>query len=224
MLVSHKHKFIFLKSTKTAGTSVEAYFQPLCVPEGHVYEGKTPVIETDVGIVGARGAEFVEGQRFWNHMSASSLKNELPRGIFDDYFKFTTVRNPFDRMVSAFWFRLRATQSFLQKLQANPFVATKEAFKSWAIKERPRDRHVYVINGQVVADDLIRYEALEADVGRVCDIIGSHPPGELPKLKGGYRIKPEHYSHYYDQECREIVEEEFEFELKTFGYSFEAEG
>ena len=38
--ISHKHKFIFLKTTKTAGTSVEAYLQPLCVPEGHVFRAR----------------------------------------------------------------------------------------------------------------------------------------------------------------------------------------
>ena len=224
MLVSHKHKFIFLKTTKTAGTSVEAYLQPLCVPEGHVFSGKTPLIETDVGIVGARGREFVEGQRYWSHMPASTLKNYLPEGLWDDYFKFTIVRNPFDRMVSAFWFRLRSNIELVAELQVRPFELTKKKFKSWVSKKRPSDRHIYVIDGQVIADKLIRYENLESDVKEVCDIIGCHPPGKIPRLKGGHRIKPEHYSNYYDQECREIVEEEFEFELKTFGYSFEAEG
>jgi len=34
MLVSHRKKFIYTKTAKTAGTSVESYFEPFCLPEG----------------------------------------------------------------------------------------------------------------------------------------------------------------------------------------------
>ncbi|KPA10844.1 hypothetical protein MHK_008953, partial [Candidatus Magnetomorum sp. HK-1] len=34
MLVSHRHKFIYTKTFKTAGTSVESYFEPFCMNDG----------------------------------------------------------------------------------------------------------------------------------------------------------------------------------------------
>ena len=108
-------------------------------------------------------------------------------------------------------------------MESNPFDLTKKTFKSWAQKHHADDKHVYTIDGAVVADDLIRYETIESDVERVCNIVGGHPPGDLPRLKGGHRVRPEHYSHYYDNECQEIVEGYFEFELREFGYRFEVE-
>ena len=34
MLISHRHRFIYTKTIKTAVTSVEAYFEPYCMAEG----------------------------------------------------------------------------------------------------------------------------------------------------------------------------------------------
>ena len=34
MLVSHRYKFIYTKTRKTAGSSVESYFEPFCMPHG----------------------------------------------------------------------------------------------------------------------------------------------------------------------------------------------
>lgn len=34
MLISHRKRFIFTKTAKTAGTSVESYFEQYCMPEG----------------------------------------------------------------------------------------------------------------------------------------------------------------------------------------------
>jgi hypothetical protein len=57
MLISHPHRFIYTKTMKTAGTSVEIYFEAACLPpsNGIAREHTTDEIVTEAGIVGRRG-------------------------------------------------------------------------------------------------------------------------------------------------------------------------
>ncbi len=54
-LVCYKHRFIFLKTRKTAGTSVEMALEPLCVPPGTEIREHRSMIKTRYGIVAHRG-------------------------------------------------------------------------------------------------------------------------------------------------------------------------
>jgi hypothetical protein len=104
MLISHKKQFIYTKTIKTAGTSVESYFEKFCMPEGdwefartrEEYVGKE-------GIIGYRGIE-ARGKKWRNHMSAIEIRNNIGKAIWDSYFKFCVIRNPFDKLVSRFFF------------------------------------------------------------------------------------------------------------------------
>ena len=83
MLVSHSKKFIYIKTIKTAGTSVEVAMQKYCLPpKGEIPPGTVgrEAIETSYGIVGKRG-ECVEGYKWFNHMPASRIRDQLPAEI-----------------------------------------------------------------------------------------------------------------------------------------------
>lgn len=54
VMIRHTHRFIFLKTRKTAGTSVEMALQPLCTPPGRPITEQTPAIESRFGVVGRR--------------------------------------------------------------------------------------------------------------------------------------------------------------------------
>jgi len=83
-LVCYEHNFIFLKTYKTAGTSVEMALEPLCVPPGTEIVEHHPVIKTRYGIVGRRGPATKDGggglnkikRRFewWGHMGALGVR------------------------------------------------------------------------------------------------------------------------------------------------------
>ena len=103
MLISHAYKFIFVKTVKTAGTSVEAFLEPFCCPPGHVVNHWTPTLISDFGIVGKRWPENDRDNfGFYNHMPASQIFERLPQ--FYDYTRLTVVRNPYDRAISYFHF------------------------------------------------------------------------------------------------------------------------
>ena len=104
MLISHRKKFIFLKTAKTASTSVEAFFESWCLPEGEwEISHARPEYCSESGIIGERSVN-ARNAIWGNHMPADQIKNRIGTTIWEEYFKFTVVRNPFDKMVSGFYF------------------------------------------------------------------------------------------------------------------------
>jgi hypothetical protein len=232
MLCSHQKKFIFFKTLKTAGTSVEIFFEQYCVPPNFYSERHSPdeaIKETisNEGIVGSRLGGRSVNDKFYNHMPASLVLKELGVDIFDSYFKFTIVRNPFDKVVSMFWWSLLKDQSsieFLKKLHVSDFDEVKKAFRLFILKggSLPLDKDIYTINDQAVIDYFIRYENINEDLKKVCKIIGIPFQSEkLGHFKGGVRHRNEHHALYFDQETKEVVEDAFAWEIKHFAYSLD---
>ena len=103
MLISHSHRFIFVKTVKTAGTSVEAFLEPFCCPPGHRVEHWTPTLISDYGVVGQRWPENnLDSLGYYNHMPAVEIRERCPQ--FDEYTRLTVVRDPYDRAISYFHF------------------------------------------------------------------------------------------------------------------------
>ena len=107
MLVSHKYKFIYIKSGKTAGTSTEVYLQKACFQTLVIKEPSEEIVNDD-GIVGMRADNAkTEARQFYNHMTAADIQREIPE-LFEKYLKICNVRNPFDILVSRYWHVLEA--------------------------------------------------------------------------------------------------------------------
>ena len=102
MLVSHRYKFIYLKTYKTASTSTESYFERFCMPEGEWLQAheRQEYVSAN-GIIGARGV-YAKNANWWNHMPAKVIREKLGEDIWGGYFKFCTIRNPFEKCISAF--------------------------------------------------------------------------------------------------------------------------
>lgn len=122
MLVSHGHEFIYLKTRKTAGTSVEMALQPWCMPSDEIeVEERTHAIVGARGIVGRRMIPK-ENRRpddhiWYNHMSAAEVHAQLGDRIWGRYRKLVVVRNPFDRMVSHFHWSTTLSRSYSKPQQ-----------------------------------------------------------------------------------------------------------
>lgn len=238
MLVSHRKKFIFTKTQKTAGTSVESYFEPYSFPEGQWRPSEDrDVYESGTGIVGRRGPNPVPADCKWyNHMPAQEIRNQLPRDVWSRYFKFTVIRNPYDKLVSGFyWFdRARSTYGWGRRAKAaarrlvgrgSPIDLAQgdndvERFRSWLmLGGGVIDQNAFLIDGECCVDFFIRFEYLQQDIQKVCDRIGVEPVcGKLSKLKSGIRSAAYETSDFYDQECVRIVEDRYAFEIDRFGY------
>ena len=76
MLVSHRKKFIYTKTTKTAGTSIESYFEKYCLPENEWIESHDREFYIgETGIIGCRGNKCKEDDIFISHDPAIKIKN-----------------------------------------------------------------------------------------------------------------------------------------------------
>ena len=251
MLVSHRKGFIYLKTQKTAGTSTESYFEEYCMPEGtwkfsHYHNQHV----SDAGIVGVSGEIVGDGvrilspnERWGPHMRGAKIKERLEPEVWNNYFKFCNVRNPFDVLVSRFFFeidfnnllqkknhkiryRLHRLKHLGRVRKDEPHILI-EKFRIFArefLTERMQKEGypIYVINGEVCVDYFIRYENLEDGIRHVCEKLDiPFRPERIPKLKSGTRDTTINPRMFYDDETISLVNKACRFELETFNYSFE---
>lgn len=89
MILSHKYQFLFIKTKKTAGSSVEIYLQNFIDPNERI-----------TSHVKERHLE----NGLWNHMGIGHLEARGGyRKYLRDYFVFTVVRNPMEKIISEFF-------------------------------------------------------------------------------------------------------------------------
>src|SRR2546430_1538412 len=118
MSISHKHKFIFIKTVKAAGTSLEVFLSQHCGPddiltlfdppiEGHQprnYNGSgdhvSEILRIPFGPRSAWRCLLARRERFYNHMLAWLVRLRIPPTVWNSYFKFCVERNPWDKVLS----------------------------------------------------------------------------------------------------------------------------
>lgn len=227
MIISHTHKYIFIKSEKTAGTSIEAALSKHCggedmvTPLGDFWFNRNEKGEWIHSAMNAEG--------FYQHDPAAEVKRKVPPRIWDDYFKFSITRNPWDRVVSLYSWEARNKAELkphrrLPHRLGLPFDAFRETvrlFREFVKGDWENNDRFYVMDGRLCVDFVIRYERLQQDLDEVCRRVRL-PQLELPRLKAGLRQAGHHVSEYYDDASREIVAERHRNDLRLFGYEFEA--
>lgn len=224
MLISHRKRFIYTKTVKTAGTSVEVYFEPWCLPEGTwSFSHARAEADTAAGVVGYRGPD-ASGSAWWNHMPAAVIRARVAPEVWAEYFKFCVIRDPFDKAVSAFHHVERQARGaglgWRERLLALLGRGdTPSRFRRWVSRGGlPQDRDKYFIDGELAVDHFIRYEHLADDVRTVCERLDiPWNPEALPRLKAGTR-PAENLASYYDAETAARVAAAFAWEVERFGY------
>lgn len=219
MLISHVHRFIYLKTAKTGGTSVEIYFERFCIDPSRNFEERHGRDEevSKWGIIGSR-RRSIQGQTWYNHMTASRVRQLIGQELWNRYYKFCVVRHPCDKVVSLFWFRLPVAARL--ELQHAGFETVRDRFLNWVRNFEPiMDRRVFTINGLPVMDRFVRYESLHADLERVCRDLAL--PWELSRLgryKSGTRLRDEPFFQYYDRVAADRVYGLYHWEFEYFKY------
>ncbi len=209
---------------KTAGTSVEIYFEEAALPLRHDFERghRTEEIESLSGVVGVRGPTPPDA-RWYHHMPAAVIRAQVGPEVWASYYKFCVIRNPFDKAVSFWWHQIPAAER--RSMVGADFSVIRDSFREWI---RPYaaglvDRHTYMIDGKVAMDDFLRYESLVADLARVCARVGfAYTPERLGQYKGGFRLHRAPFQDYYDAASARAVRDAFGFELEYFGYQLTA--
>jgi hypothetical protein len=218
MPISHPHKTIFVHIPKTAGTSAEAVLGM----HGEKKDiGVKPYFNQQLDI------EHLYGRQM-QHMTAQGIKATLNNdALFDAYFKFAIVRNPWDRLVSALawtdqkWARgeeLNAADFDRQVMQMyEQFRAAASSSQPGSLPAYVYPQYLYLIdpNGKLMVNFIAKYENLQADWRMICERLGVD--AELPR-----RMKSHHrnYREYYGEQTRRLVAEVYAADVRLFQYEF----
>lgn len=225
MIISEKHKFIFIKSRKTAGSSIQLALSKVCSPTDVIKGPQIAHIDESLNFYQRQLKNYdnllkinlfkkLKRERLIKrHTTLKELKNII-KNDYDSYFKFAFIRNPWDLVVSRyFWDKHRNQHSFDDfNLWLEQNYQPKELWK--------KDRlHLYThIDNKFELDFVGRYEKLESDFQLVCEKLN------LGKLKLGnekrVRQDKKHYTEYYSVKSKQIVAEIFKKDLEYFNYKF----
>jgi hypothetical protein len=229
MIVSHQHEFIFIKTRKTAGTSIEIALSQYCGPDDII----TPMSEVDEAKrseLGFRGAQnyladkseygfadwlrLLRGKskrRFFNHVPAYIVREQVGSDIWDSYFKFTFERNPYDKAVSKYFWSTKKKQ---QPPEINDYLQGCEAYKisNWEL---------YSLDGELAVDFVGKFENLAEDLEKVKEKLSL--PGELmlPHTKGKTRKDKRHYSEVLNDKSRRRLDSVCQREIELLNYDWE---
>ena len=229
MLICHRHRFIFLKTQKTAGTAVEIALRGLMGP-GDVI---TPISREDerlsrtLGRPGPRGfraplrdynrrdllrllGQLKLKKRFYNHIPAAAVRALVPEAIWNGYRKISIERNPFDKAISSYYWRTRK--------QAQP-----PALSDW-LQQCPVSEitnwPVYTIDDALVTDVMLRHEQLDQDLQQLASTLGLKRPLTLPQQrpKGQFRRDRRPWQEVLDATGEARIREVCAREITALGY------
>ena len=226
MIISHTHKYIFIKSLKTAGTSVEAALSKHCGENDMVTPLGDYWFNRDEKGAWIHSAMNAEG--FSQHDPAADVKRKVAPEIWNEYLKFSITSNPWDRVVSHFAWEARNRQELRPSrrwyhrlgLPFNEFRESKPLFRQFvAGNDWTSNDRFYVMDGALCVDYMIRYERLSEDLAEICRRVGL-PAIALPHLKSGMREGGHSYAEYYDEASKAIVAERHDNDIRLFGYKF----
>ena len=147
----------------------------------------------------------------WHFMNDGALSAEYtlaPPG----YFRFSVVRNPWDRFVSG-WKYLPSTR---ERTLHDVLADLPREGADYRHLTRPQHAILYDEHERLIVDYVMRFETLQRDFDRVCDIIGK-PRRTLEHCNRGDRA---HYAGYFDEKSRRAFLRHFGKDFELFGYSY----
>lgn len=230
MIISHKHQFIFLKTSKTAGTSIEIALSKFCGPDDIItpisaedekmrtelgYRGPQNYMSTDWGggIQGVLGKLLKKEQprKYYNHIKARKAKPLIGDQVWNDYYKFCFVRNPWDRVISQYYWRCKSEPrpSILEFLDRGGMKSLKR-----------KSEGVYMINGTVVVDQICKFENIAEEMEEVRKQLGLPESLDLPRAKSATRKDKRNYREVLSEEEKEKISDFFADEIKRMNYEF----
>ncbi len=232
MLLSHKHKFIYVKTLKTASSSIEIALSKF-LGEDDIITASRPDLQRQRG-EGRQAQNFrtdheaVPKQPFikrllgrperyhhpsigyYEHMPAWRIKTYIGEDIWNSYYKFSFERNPWDRQVSYYNYKYRGRD--------NP-ISFEKSLKNKK-KAFVYNYELYSIDGEIALDFVGKYENLAQDFQKVLNTIGLDKDVSLPFTNVTKNSSTKPYRSFYTDESRRIIGEWYRPEIEKFNYEF----
>lgn len=194
MIISHEHKFIFIKTRKTAGSSIEKYLIN--------YLGPTDICTGSKQDNTLRlNTNEINGHKGWQWIS-----NQYPKE-WNTYFKFAVDRNPWDKIVSAyFYYKSRKPKKVAKGFES--FVKNANDQNDW---------NIYAHKNELKVDRLIDYTELHKNF---LDLPIPYNNELLQTFVKSDTRREKDYKKMYTNETKEIVAKKFANVINYFEYKF----
>lgn len=210
MIVSHKHQFIFIAVPKTGTHAVRQALRP------HLGDQD----EEQVGLFVQKKLNNEKLSAIKHgHISCLQAREALGEEIWNNYFKFAFVRNPWDRYISfcAFMHRKnpkfqRTPELFLRRMIEKPEIQQRILF-------RPQAELLCDEQNEIMLDFVGKHESFQQDFDHICEQIGV--PSSL--LENVNASQHKHYKDYYNSQLIERVRQFYQLDIQAFSYIFDAD-
>jgi len=231
MILSHKHKFIYVKTIKTASSSIEIALSRFLGDEDiitparsdlqqqrpenrqaqnyrldHPAIPKRPFFKR---LLGRPERHYHPSIGYYEHMPAWRIKAYIGDEIWDEYYKFSFERNPWDRQVSFFNYKNRNKST---PISFENSLKQKKTFVN--------NYDLYSIGGDIALDFVGKYENLAEDFQKIAARIGLEGEVTLPVANAVKKSTSKPYREYYDEKSRQLIGEWYRREIEFFDYKF----
>ena len=210
MLLSVSHRFIFIHVNKVAGSSMKRALEQF-----DRQPSTSPInkLKSKLRLAGDYRKRF-----YPVHTYASQLQRELPAEVYNDFFKFAFVRNPWDWLVSTYnYLRNTPTHRHHQRVLAMKSFAE---YAQYEIANGSRSQAAFICNDKdVIVDFVGRFETLGDDFATVCQRVGIDVT--LPHTN---KTRHRDYREHYDDKIAEMVGQHWRQDISVFGYEFDGLG
>jgi len=215
-MISIKNRFLFIHVPKTGGNSVQSilidYSEDKIIAEANHQDG--------IEMFNIRNDTY----NINKHSTLSDYKKEIEPEIFEKLYKFCTIRNPWDMMISFYFSPNRGVKEWDR--ESFKHLITRVATLRHYIITPPSISKIndllgidLVPNFKAIDNDIdfiMRFEFLYADFKHVCENLNI-PFSYLPHRNKSNR---KHYSKYYDEELIKLVKDKFKEEIELGGYTY----
>lgn len=227
-MICREYNCLFVHIPKTGGQSVEQFFMDRLALD---WDQDREKLLLHANPDRDRGTEKLA------HLSASEYIDcgYVSRKDFAGFFKFSFVRNPWDRLLSEYRYR-----NYFHHRSFHDFVLNKLPKPGWNDQYRhvmPQYDMLHDRQGNLLVDFVGRFEDLQQDFDRVCErlrISDSRLPHRnrsdkksrdlKRKIRNLLFMNGENKRHnmadFYDDETRDAVARYYANDIRTFGYRF----
>ena len=206
MRISHKNKFIFLSNPKTGSTTVREILDPYSDIKS---SNKKP---------------------FVHHIEAVQLKNIFIKNgwNWDEYYKFTFIRNPYEKYVSQYFFSA-PDNNFKRQFDKgyNKKKAFSVSFKEWLkyhdnmkilpVGIRDIKQFAFDNNGNMLVNKIIKLEEINTELPKILNKLNINHNKIIKKIN---TTNHKNYRQYYDEECIKIVQKYMSNDIEIGNYEF----
>jgi hypothetical protein len=206
-MIFHNHRAIHFHSGKTAGTSIEEMLLP----------GDRDPAVADRDIMFGWDGEY---RIYLQHATCKTVLEIAGEKIFDAYYKFCIVRNPYSRLQSVYYYGINQHEkefgTFKKFILALPSrISDKVHLRGSHIT--PQILHTH-IDGVSVCQSIGRFEELDTDLNAIKRDLKLEVTTPRLNTQRNKQFRKNAKWDHYDREMISVMQDVYGEDFETYGY------